>query len=90
MGGDLQTNGMADKVVSCAIAAGCKAIGHAADSIPAGACILLATVLPFCAPVLPAGGSALPKYLGGLEKRSECFNAMGDSLAAIGDAPADG
>lgn len=51
--------------------------------------MLLATVLPLRAPVLPAGGFAFPDYLGGLEKCSECFNAMGDAAVPIGDAPTE-
>lgn len=72
--------------MSGAAAAGCKAVCHAAYSIPAVACILLATVSPLRAPVLLAGGFALPDYLGGREKCSEYFHAMGDAAAPIGDA----
>lgn len=75
--------------MSGAAVTGHKAVCHAAYSSPSIACILLAAVLPFRAPVLPAGGFALPDYLGGLEKRSECFNAMGNTAAPIGDAPAE-
>lgn len=75
--------------MSGAAVPGHKAVCHAAYSTPSIACILLAAVLPFRAPVLPAGGFALPDYLGGLEECSECFDAMSDAAAPIGDAPAE-
>lgn len=89
MAGDLQANEMAAEVVSGAAVTGREALCHTADSIPALARALLAAALPFHAPALPAGGFALPDYLGGLEECSERFNAINDATAPIGNPPAE-
>lgn len=85
----MQTNVLEAEVVSGAAVTRRKVARQTVYSGSARLRILVATVLPFHVPALPPGGFTLPDYLGGLEKRSERFNAMGDAAASIGDAPAE-